>query len=391
VSLGDLIKSPLRRLSPYLGMFINVDTWVAAHGYHSTQQRLHTLSMHRPGIVVGLEAVAWNPPDNSVVISPGLAVDSEGDTIIVSDSQRLTIPTQEQGTVYLILRYREVPQDATRETSGEAEEPSYLIEGFTLEIRRDLPSDPYLELGRIQMVNLDGRITDAAIQHRPAPDEIDLRYRKISGPHPLGEVNIGIVPLEVGADGAIRHMEGAVALVRALNATYGYYAELRGTVTLNQEITDYNVILMTGQQGFNLDTACYPFLTNFLDRGGILLGEACGEGVAAGERPTAFQKSFTDLAEALQRRLAIVERGNPLLQAHHMFGQLPDGIDGPPQVVAGDGIIYSTGDYGCLWAGGRKDTPTPREAIRSATELGVNLGIQASQRAHIRSVQLIAH
>ena len=80
--MDDITKKPLRRLNPYRGLILDVNTWSAAHDYHREQQRLHVLAMHSPGVVAGLDVVAWNPPDSSVVIYPGVALDLEGHTIM---------------------------------------------------------------------------------------------------------------------------------------------------------------------------------------------------------------------------------------------------------------------------------------------------------------------
>jgi hypothetical protein len=87
VSLEELIRFQLKRVNPFQGLVIDADAWQDAHNYHRNHQRLHLLAFHGTGIVAGLEVVSHNPPDSSVVIQPGLAVDPEGNTIIVSQAQ----------------------------------------------------------------------------------------------------------------------------------------------------------------------------------------------------------------------------------------------------------------------------------------------------------------
>ncbi|MCH8062978.1 MAG: hypothetical protein IH861_10795, partial [Chloroflexi bacterium] len=77
-----------------------------------------------------------------------------------------------------------------------------------------------------------------------------------------------------------------------------------------------------------------------------------------------------------------------LFTSHYLFAQAPDGPDGSGVIVAGDGLIYSDSDYGCLWDGGRPDVPASREAIRSALELGTNLGVLSSSRVRTQSVRM---
>ncbi len=391
MSLTDIIKKPMRRLNPYRGLLIDVPTWTAAHDYHRIHQQLHSMSMHSPGIVAGLEVVAWNPPDNSVVIYPGVAVDSEGRVIIVGEPQRFYLQTKEKGTAYIVLQYREVPQEYTPTPGEQDPQPLYTLEAHRLEERRQLPEDePYVELARVEIAGRSNTISDARDPYQPGANEIDLRFREVSGSRPLGEVAVGLVPLEAGADGLVRHQAGALALCRAINATTGYRARFRGTVDLRQEVRGCHLILMTGQEEFTLAEEWERNLKAFHERGGVIFGEACGAGITSTEQAVAFRQSFRALAERLGAKLTTVERGHPLFTVHHVFAEVPGGVDGPALIVSGEGIIYSDGDYGCLWDGGRPEKPAPREAIRSAVELGTNLGVYSHQRVHRQSVRMVA-
>lgn len=381
--MDDFLKKPLSRLIPHEGLVIDVATWNAAHDYHALSQRLHVMSMHSAGVVTGLEVVAWDPPDNSVVINPGVAVDPEGRVIIVGQPQHFQLQVSDAGVHYLVLQYREVAADASHALADGDSQRRFVLEAYRLEERRQLPDGPYVELARVQVSGRGSRITEARDPSNPGPDEIDLRYRMAAGIRKLGRVRIGMVPLEITASNQVLHSAGAMGLVRAINNTTDYQAEFRGSVNLNQEIADCDLLLMAGQQEFTFAQEWLLVLRKFLERGGVLLGESCGGGAA-------FRESFVQLVEKLGRELALVERGHPLFTTHHLFAQAPEGAQGPAQLAASDDVIYSSGDYGCLWEGGRPDKPASREAIRSALELGTNLGIYASQRVYNRSVRLSA-
>lgn len=73
----------------------------------------------------------------------------------------------------------------------------------------------------------------------------------------------------------------------------------------------------------------------------------------------------------------------------HLFAEPPEGIDGPGAMFGGNGIIYSDGDYGCLWDGGRPEKAASRSAIRSAVEIGVNLAVYSYDRTHSHSVRMV--
>jgi hypothetical protein len=374
----------LRRLNPHRGLVIDVSTWSAAHDYHRMHHRLHNIAMHRPGVAVGLEVVAWNPPDQSVVIYPGVAIDTQGNIIIVGESVHFRLNAVDPGLSYLTLMYRDVPEATAQPGGPEGATPTYVVERYLLQQLNQIPNEAYVELARIDFSSPQAVIRDAQSILRPGPDEIDLRYRLVSGPPALGQVAIGVISLETGAGGAPRHQPGAIRLAHAINATTGYRAEFKGAVGLDQEVGNFQLLLMAGQQEFVLSQAQLAVLDHFLQRGGTIMGESCGAGtgVGSGQRTGAFYASFNQMAGELQRQMTPVQLGDPLLTVHHLFSQAPDGTEGPPRFLVGDGILFSDGDFGCLWDGGWPERPAAREAIRSATELGVNLGVYGAQRGH---------
>ena len=390
MSLADIIRKPLQRLNPHRGLVIDVPTWSAAHDYHRLQQRLHALSMHGPGVITGLEVTSWSEPDHSVVVHPGVAMDDDGNIIILGEAQRIYLQIQDAGTTYLVLRYNEAPYEMTNTSGGEEPQATYTLEGYALEQRDQLPDDIFLELARIDVSGPEATVYGAENLYEPGLDQIDMRYRMISGPRPLGQVNIGVIPLETTSEGAVYHLPGVIGLVRAINGATKYRAEFKGLIDLNQEVRDCHILFTAGHQGFGPDEARDQVLLNFLERGGVLVGEACGANLSGADAAAPFQQSFALLAERLGRRLGTVARGNNLLNAYFLFAEPPEGIDGPSHLVEGNGIIYSTGDYGCLWDGGRANAPASRESIRSAMEMGINLGVYSSERGHRHSVTLVA-
>ncbi len=106
----DVNKFQLKRVNPFQGLVIDADTWQDAHNYHRDQQRLHILAFHDTGIVAGLEVTANNPPDTSVNINSGMAIDPDGNVIIVPQKQRYRLQTSnEKGAIFLIIQFREIP------------------------------------------------------------------------------------------------------------------------------------------------------------------------------------------------------------------------------------------------------------------------------------------
>ena len=103
MTLEDLVKFQLKRVKPFQGLVIDVDTWHDAHNYHREQLRLHYLAFHNVGIVNGLEVTANSPADLSVMIHPGVAIDPDGNIIIVPQAQRYNLQTQQKGVTLIWL------------------------------------------------------------------------------------------------------------------------------------------------------------------------------------------------------------------------------------------------------------------------------------------------
>lgn len=385
--LNDIVDNPQQRLIPHEGMVVDVNTWSAAHDYHSLHQQRHNMSMHSPGIVAGLEVVAWDPSDNSVVVNPGIAVDAEGHIVIVSQAQRFILQASEAGTIYLILQYREVPAGNYNDASSNGAEARYVMEAYRVEERRDLPDEPHIELARIQVNGTASPLTDAADPHLPRPNEIDIRFRRIAGARSTQSIRVGVIPLEMTSEGQILHANGVMGLLRAINLSTPYQGDFKGSINLSQEITDCDLLVVAGRQGFTLADEWIEVLRAFMERGGILFGEACGDNA---DESIPFRQSFIDLAERLTIEMTTVERGHWLFKSHYLFAQAPDGVNGPALIASGGGLIYSGGDFGCLWEGGRAENAATRERIRSAIELGVNLGAYASESVRMQSVRMVA-
>jgi hypothetical protein len=71
--------------------------------------------------------------------------------------------------------------------------------------------------------------------------------------------------------------------------------------------------------------------------------------------------------------LELVRRGHPLLDCHHIFSAVPPGAKSEGLLMVGGQIIYSNYDYGCAWSGGYSNSPLPRDTIRGASEMGINI------------------
>ena len=387
----DLKHFQRKRLNPFKGLVIDVPVWTDAHEYHREQHRLHSMALHQYGIVTGLEVVAWDPPDNSVVVYPGIALDSQGNTIVVPEPQRFYFNTDDKGLARLIIQYSEVPQEMAQASDGEHTHPLYILEAFRMREQRSEMNESHIELARVAIEGKGSAIMDAKIPSYPATFEIDNRYRISSGPKPEGRITIGIlaVPTSSPVEGWDSHHIGITNLMQYVRRNTDYFVELRDRVEPKEEITNCDMLCLVGHQEFQLSKAEEKILENHLERGGTLFVEACSSpGKEGAEQTKGFRTSFSNMADRLGRSPRVVERQHPLFGMHHIFAATPPGSNGQALIMENDGIIYSDADYGCSWSGGKDSNPLSREAIRTSLELGVNMVIYSHQRARTHSLKI---
>ncbi len=404
MSLEEIIKIKLKRVNPFQGLVIDSDTWRDAHDYHRAQQKLHLLVFHDTGIAEGLEITASNPPDLSVNIHPGMAVDPEGNVLLIAETQNYRIQTREKRTIYLTVQFREVPAEPYQPREGG--QPTRIVDGYRIQERDKPPDGPYIELCRINFDPTEKVIRDAKFPSQIAKNEIDIGYRKdakaasslpvepVPGPNkpglpvasgssaPVKTVAIGHVVL--GEANRKLHVVGLQNLLKTINHEVGYAATLAENILIDKKINRFTLLYLTGNNRFEMSAEQQAALGDFLQSGGVIFAEGCNEESSG---PTAkgskeFGLAFNQLANHLKCKLEVVQRGHPLLSAYHIFAEVPQGVESA-MLLEGGQMVYSAGDYGCAWQGGYQGKPLSRENIRAALEMGINLSIysQANKAA----------
>jgi hypothetical protein len=392
MALEDILKFRLKRINPFQGLVIDADTWRDAHDYHRDLQRLHLLTLHKTGIVDGLEVTANNPPDYSVTIHPGVAIDPEGNVIIVPQAQNYQVQTRKKGIVYLVIQFREIPAEPYQPPDGG--QPTRILEGYRIQEREEKPDEPHLELARIDIDATEASIKDAKRHSQPSKNEINLTFRREVKPEAL-PVKIQTAPEEIrataleisrpqatviighavlGEAGKDLHIAGLQNLIREINRQYDFTVNLKENITLDKDISHYNLIYLTGFSQFDLTAEQQTALSAFLESGGIIFGEGCSEGQDEDRVKGAkeFGLAFNQLASQLKCKLEMVQRGHSLLEAVHVFSEVPPGT-APAMLLEGNNMVYSASDYGCAWQGGHKNAPLSRDIIRSSFEMGTNI------------------
>jgi hypothetical protein len=385
-SRKDILSYQLKTVNPFQGLVIDADTWRDAHNYHHDHQRLHILMFHGTGIVQGLNVSASNPADISINISPGVAIDEEGNVIIVGQIQRYRIQTRDKGVIYLIIQFREVPGEPYQQPNNQ---PTRILEAYRIEERDKLPNEPCLELARIDFDPADATIRDPANPAVPRKNEINANFRN--------EIKKGVIvqpkieylqpqPSRPSAEKIVLghsvlgkgqkdiHVAGLRNLVREFNRQGTLAVELHENISLDGDIAQYSLIYLVGNGSFQLTTKQQTSLSNYLQAGRMILGEGCSEGLDNQSRGLReFGLSYNQLASQIKCKLEIVQRGHPLLSSAHVFSEVPPGAESGTMLLEGSSMVYSGCDYGCAWIGGHQEKPLSRDIIRNAFEIGDNL------------------
>jgi hypothetical protein len=395
----EFAKFQMKRVNPFQGLVIDADTWQDAHNYHRNQQRLHLLAFHKAGIVQGLEVISNEPPDLSVTIQPGLAIDPEGNTIIVTQAQHYQIQTHQKKPIYLIIQFREIPTAPYQPPEGG--QATRILEGYRIQERDKLPNEPHLELARIDFDPAEEAVKNATDPSRPGKNEINLSNRQ-EAKNPVQaapvipenappaaqqktqyhrETIIMAQKVLGDADKAL-HIDGLKNLLGEINQHSGFSVDIAESIPLDKDIDKYTILYLVGNSSFQLNIEEQEALGVFLQSGGVIFGEGCSEGQAKGGSKAIreFGLSFNQLANQLHCKLETVQRSHPILSVPHLFSSVPPGAEQNGMLLEGGHMVYSGSDYGCAWQGGHQDDPLSRDVIRSAFEMGVNIVTYAYNR-----------
>lgn len=371
----DLLETfPSKRIKPIDGMPVTADVWEESHTYHTDQQRYHNLLNHGTGIVTGLDIIASDPPDTSVYILPGIAIDPIGRTIVLPQPLAYDVGENSDGLLYIVMTYGE----GRPKSDGDDGVVLYIKSQFGIEARPTLPEIPFVELARVMRETRDSSILLASDPEHPGMNELDLRFRQSIGVNQPKPIRVGISSAGKVADK--HHITGMSSLARALRRTRNLPVWVDKDVALDGNLEDYTLIYMIAEKAFKLSAKETDAVKAYLEAGGTLLLESCRQ-AKSGAAP-ASDKSFTEMATALGGKLDVLKPGHSLMDDPFLFGEPPVGYeaDKVPEVTIGDGIIFSTAGYGRLWLGECRGRSATREEIRAGIEWGHNILQYAAHR-----------
>lgn len=352
---------PNKRIKPYDGMSVTADVWNQAHEYHQRVNQAHNLFFHGAGILIGLEVVASDPPDRMVFILPGVAVDSNGKVIVLSEPVAYDLGDEVEGPLYLTIIHRESSQGVKKNSGGS--NLSFIQDEFLITARQSLPENPMVELARFTRENRKSPINDATETKTPGLNEIDLRYRRriqMQSEHLLtaAVIYLGEIKNPVHGKGLMR-VTDEIRRKNQINLVVDDHTQL------DRGILGYSFLYLVGKGKFQLTKTQIKGLQGYISLGGFLLMESCN---------SVAEESFKNMMNEIELPVSTsIENPHPMLNSPNYFVTPPNGFEKEGKLILSAGGVLSSYNYGQLWAGEGNDRIPTREELRSASELAENI------------------
>jgi hypothetical protein len=110
------VATPIKRLNYFDQQFLRVGDFRAEQDFHRRMLREHNRTLHTVGVASGLTVA---PAGTAVTVSSGVAVDADGEEIVLVDAQTLDLADQPAGQpVYVTIAYRALATDPDTGTSN---------------------------------------------------------------------------------------------------------------------------------------------------------------------------------------------------------------------------------------------------------------------------------
>lgn len=381
---------PFERLQATDGLLINARRWRTAQEYHRLRQNFHYQSLHKPGIVSGLGVIpiATNSKEpsqyrdgRSVQIQPGIAINLEGNPIIVPQPENIQIalepPQKDPLTVYLTISYRD-PQDLAVRDGQEM-----IREQYRIDVKTKPPTPLEVEICRILLpAKQPIRPTIAPDILFPGYNHLDFRFRELATARSQGIVRMAQI-----RHSDEEHNRNFINLDYLLKATSGLYAQLEGIepvglVNLTEpQLDSYDLLYLTGNK-LSLNKLETEALKKYLARGGVLLIDAIAE------NSELVQNTLQFAQQQLQLALKPMPKRHYLRRQPFLFAALPQNSKQQPlKVFVNSGVILVTGNLASLW-GLDEQLALSRETIRAGQELGINILHYAWKRHSLAKLHL---
>lgn len=346
---------PRLKIKPYDGMSVTAETWEQAHDEHRKSLQMHDAFFHGEGIIFGLEVTANDPPDHYVFISPGAAVDSDGNVIVLAETVAYDFSTSTEGELFLLLGHGE------REKADDKNEVHYLESEYVVAARAALPKRPAVELARVNLIHSGNAINNAGSAGHPGEDEIDLRYRVKVGYDRRRLIKVGVAFF--GKEPPVDVLNGWDYLALESSRSIRTDMVVDRIQQLSPGISGYDILYLAATGDFKVNNNQVKELAAFLKQGKGMIVEALDD---------AADGSLKPVFSALGVNLKLAAEYDAIFKSPFLFNAPPEGNQGS-KVMVGQKIVYSTARYCLSWCGKVLGGSGTRADIRSAQEWGLNM------------------
>jgi hypothetical protein len=149
----------MKRLRFFDGQFLTANDLQAEQSYHIEKRLLHNRRLHGVGVVDGLAVSVDDGAGTVVLVSPGFALDSHGNEILVDDPVRVDLGIYSSDVCFVTIEYVETATDPVTGTNG-GTEFSRVTEGYAVNSATEDPSESAntSRLGLARLVRVEGQL-----------------------------------------------------------------------------------------------------------------------------------------------------------------------------------------------------------------------------------------
>jgi hypothetical protein len=166
-----------RRNNFFSGRLLTAADLELEQNYFREKQKLHNRALHGFGIVSGLDV---SHRRDKLLITNGLALDCEGNEIVIAESLSHPFPQLSDGTVFLIIRYHELESNPTLlPDPNKSFAPALIEEGFALSFESSNPNQSHRhQRGRWQACGKPHGLVLARLRNTSGQWRLDRRLRR---------------------------------------------------------------------------------------------------------------------------------------------------------------------------------------------------------------------
>ncbi|MEA5514601.1 DUF4159 domain-containing protein [Nodularia sp. UHCC 0506] len=384
---------PLERLQIQDGLLVNAERWQRSHEYHRQRQNIHYQSLNQPGIVCGLGVSLIPAPKNVpsqyndqrwLQISPGIAIDLVGNPIIVSQPIDFYVAADIRGEqprlIYIVLSYVD-PEALQRQQVKEFEAETFRIDENTTP-----PEALEVELCRILLQPGLVNLKNPQNVFYPDLNSLDFRYRRIARSRPSHLVRVAhLVTTQPENPHSFANLSYLLQSTAHLTSTLQGDEQIDRLAFPLQDPTSaiaYDLLFTTGNQPITLNSQELTNLKSYLDTGGVLLIESPTDAIDRLDSILELTEQLNTPLEDMRR----LDRNHPMRTKPFLFAAFPTLSQKPMQILIAGGIVLVIGELSAAWGLDEKLT-LPRETIRTAQELGINILHFAWARRYMTHLQ----